>query len=126
MRQVIESHRGSDFLLGSADCATLFSNAVFAMTGFDPAEGCRNYSCPVSALRVLRARGFRSVLELVEANFVEIPVTLAQRGDLGFPEIPNGEPLMSPGVIDGPVAFSMNETGFVILPRQILQRAFAV
>lgn len=113
------------FAWGTADCATLFGDVVVAITGYDPIADGRGYRTELGAVRKMKAAGFNTMVELVEARFVEIPVALAHRGDLGFPaEVP--EALMCPAIIDGHVAISKSPIGSVVIPRSAIARAFAV
>lgn len=124
MRAAIDFHRDRPFEWGASDCS-LFAEAVEAMTGFDPIAAVRGYQGEIDALRRLRAAGYASTLELVRDYFQEIPPALAQRGDLGYPaSIPHA--LMSPAVIDGAVAYSKHPAGFIVIPRSLITRAFAV
>jgi hypothetical protein len=125
MRAVLAVHRAAPFAWGSSDCSVAF-DVVAAITGFDPIEAVRGYSSEISALRALRREGFETCLALVEKNFVEIAAAHAMRGDLGYPAaIPH--PLMSPAVIDGPLAYSKSPgEGWVVVPTASLTRIFAV
>lgn len=95
------------------------------MTGFDPGAEMRGYSSEREALAKVKAAGYSTMLEFVEANFSEIDPALAQRGDIGYPrDIPH--PLMSPAIIDGPLAYSKHPAGGVVISRDLLARAWAV
>lgn len=123
MRHMLARHRALSFEWGVSDCS-MFAEVVTVMTGFNPAAGVRRYASALTARTALQALGYRSVLELVIANFDEIPPSRAQRGDLGF----TGDvmALTSPAVIDGAMAHSKGEQGYVSVPRGHLLRAFAV
>jgi hypothetical protein len=125
MRSVIAAHRVTPFAWGASDCSLAF-DVVAAITGFDPISVVRGYDSEISALRSLRKAGFETCLALVEKNFVEISAAQAMRGDLGYPAaIPH--PLMSPAVIDGPLAYSKSPgEGWVVVPTASLTRIFAV
>ena len=112
------------FVWGESDCAILFSEAVEALTGFNPIADGGTYTTRIGALRGLKKLGFDSVFDLVAARFPEIPPAHAMRGDLGFAD--GFDPLLSPAVIDGSVAHSKSESGYVIVPRGHILRAFAV
>lgn len=125
LRAVLDHHRSLPFSWGASDCSLAF-DAVRAMTGFDPIERIRGYSSEISALRNLRAEGFENTFDLVAKDFVEIPAAKAIRGDLGYPSAIR-HPLMSPAVIDGPIAYSKSPgEGWVIVPTASLVRIFAV
>lgn len=125
LRAVLAEHRAQPFQWGVSDCS-LFADVVLGMTGFDPIVGIRGYSCERSALRALRARGFATTADLVRASFSRVDLAHAQRGDLGYPaEIRH--PLMSPAVIDGPLAYSKSPgDGWVVVPTSSLVETFAV
>ena len=124
MRGGILAHATTPFVWGSSDCAFVF-DIIRDMTGFFPIEDMHVYTSEAGAVRVLRAAGFNSMLELVEACFPEIPPAMAQRGDIGYPaDIPH--PLMSPAIIDGANAYSKHPAGGIIIPRHHLTRAWAV
>lgn len=94
-------------------------------TGFDAIERIRGYSSEAGALRALRAAGYATTLELIQACFVEIEPKFAQRGDIGYPaKIPHA--LMSPALIDGAFAHSKHPAGAVSVPRNSIARAWAV
>lgn len=124
MRDALGLHRAAPFSWGKSDC-TMFAHVVWAMTGWDPIEDIRGYTDERSAMRKLLDAGFRSAPELIQARFTEIPVSEAQRGDIGYPEI-IGHRLMSPAVIDGQSAFSKSPDGWLVLPRSAIKVAFAV
>ena len=124
MRGLIAQHVHTPFEWGVSDCSFVF-DVIAAMTGFDAADGMRGYLTEAGAMRAVQRMGFKSVLEVVEASFVEIDPGLAARGDIGYPaQIPH--PLMSPAIIDGANAFSKQPSGGVIMPRIALARAWAV
>lgn len=99
------------------------SDCVHVMTGFNPTRGIR-YATKLGALRAFHEHGCMTAIGLVESLFEEINPAEAVRGDLGIPA--EYDDLMSPAIIDGPVAFSKNEDGPVIIPRTSIVRAFAV
>jgi len=123
MRAELARHIAAPFEWDESDCGFAFS-VVRAITGFDAIAGLRGYEDGPEALRRLRAAGYPSVLDLVAAHFPEIPPSEAMRGDLGYPA--TVEPLMSPAVINGPVAHSKSLAGPVVVPRGLIVRAFAV
>lgn len=125
MREVLEHHRSLPFTWGTSDCALAF-DVVRAITGFDPIANIRGYSSETGALLNLRRDGYEATLDLVATEFVEIPAAKAMRGDLGYPDR-IAHRLMSPAVIDGPVAYSKSPgEGWVVVPTVSLARIFAV
>lgn len=125
MRTVLAEHMRTPFEWGRSDCA-LYADVVWAMTGWDPIALYRGrYRSAEGAMRMIAESGADSVLEFVARRFPEIPPALAQRGDLVFPAGIDHR-LMSPAVVDGPLAFSKNEDGPVIMSIASAGRAFAV
>lgn len=124
LREVIIRHARTPFAWGECDCATLFGQAVAAVTGIDPIPERLNYRTAQGALRSVRGAGFETMLDLVAARFAEIPPSAAQRGDLGFTA--EGGPLVCPVIIDGAVAHGKALAGSVQVPRGLIVRAFAV
>lgn len=121
---MIAEHMAKPFAWGASDCSFVF-DIIFEMTGFDPIEDVRGYSTEAGAFKALKRAGFETTLDLVSEHFVEIPPGLAQRGDIGYPaSIPND--LMSPAIFDGASAFSKEPSGGVIVPRDVIVRAWAV
>lgn len=123
MRVSLARHLAAPFEWGGSDCA--FSLDIARdMTGFDILDGLRGYTNAQEAMETLRAAGYQTVLDLVAAHFPEISPSEAQRGDLGYPA--DVAPLMSPALINGPVAHSKSMAGPVTVPRGLIARAFAV
>jgi hypothetical protein len=125
MRAVLAEHRAHPFEWGVSDCS-LFADVVYAITGFDPIAQVRGYDSEITALRALRVAGFQTTADLVRASFAPIDPAHAQRGDLGYPAFIR-HPLMSPAVIDGPVAFSKSPgEGWIVFPVASLATVYAV
>lgn len=123
MRVSLARHIASPFVWDDSDCSFAF-RVVADITGFDALEGLRGYQSAQEAMQILRQAGYRTVLDLVAANFPEIAPSEAGRGDLGY--VDGVEPLMSPALINGPVAHSKSLAGPVTVPRGMITRAFAV
>ena len=71
------------FAYGRHDCAINMANLVEAQTGIDLAAAYRGaYASLGEGLELLREAGLRDHLELVERNFEEVPVSMAQNGDI--------------------------------------------
>lgn len=124
LTHAIGSHLAAPFQWGVSDCA-LFAGVVAAMTGHDCLAGADAYRTERGARRALSKLGYRTVAALVADHFHEIDPALAQRGDLGYPAGAL-DALMSPAVVCGPLAYSKNPLGPVLLSRTGLARAFAV
>lgn len=124
MRAALERHQREPFMWGASDCARMWGDTVAAVTGENPLAGWR-YASERGAVRELLARGYKSAFDFISKNYDEIPPSLARRGDFGFPAEIEGS-LMSPAIIDGAVAHSKNESGLVVIPRNLIVRAFAL
>lgn len=117
-------HQAQPFGWGGSDCATLFADAVEAVTGVDPLAEWRPWADRTAAERALVRSGYRSVAELVVDRFPEITPATAQRGDIGFTI--EFHRLMSPAVVVGSEAVSRDQKGWIVFPRTELVRAFKV
>ncbi|MGE4339266.1 MAG: hypothetical protein AB7E55_25315 [Pigmentiphaga sp.] len=91
MIDVIRGHELMSFSLGRSDCWCLAMDVVRAVTGSDPYAKARRYSTAVGSRRVLRTEGFTSIEQALAAAFEAVPPALAQRGDLGVIETPEGQ-----------------------------------
>ncbi len=72
------------FEFGKHDCCLFAANCIKAMTGKDPARGFRRYRSELGAYKLIR-RQWAGKLENIAtgpAGGTEIPVSMAQRGDL--------------------------------------------
>lgn len=125
LQSALENHMGQPFQWGVSDCGILFADAVLAMTGKDPLYDIRGrYKTARGALLALKRSGYSGVMDLVAARFDEIAPINAGRGDLVFPE--KTDRLSSPAVLLGMTGLSKNETGSIIIPRELFIRAYRV
>lgn len=114
-------HRGP-VAWGRSDCFAFVQEAVAAVTGVMPYREERGrYDGPVSAARRLAERGFKSTEAALAALFPELPVALAQRGDIGIAAADG-----SPVIFEGRGAVGRGVDGLVRLSRKQVRRAFAV
>lgn len=80
------ANRGLEY--GQLDCCMFSANVVLAMTGFDPAHDLRGkYDSEESAYALMREKFNGGIEKTVSAlarrsGFEEIPVLMAQRGDV--------------------------------------------
>ena len=125
MRSVIERHQREAFVWGESDCAVMCGDVIWAITGVNVMRGYW-WGSERGAIVALRRSGVSSAVEAFTAGRCEIPPGEACRGDLGAIAEHEGEPLMSPAIIDGAFAFSKNKDGPVIVPRSAIVRAWAV
>ena len=125
MRQTVDYHQRNGFFFGTFDCGILFGDVDKAMTGEDPLKGIRGYKTPAGALKKLKAKGYNSVLELVEDKYKEISPGIAGRGDFVYCQL-DDDPLRSPAVVMGAVVVSRDENSWQQVPRIDIKRAFKV
>lgn len=80
----LESVRSKPFKYGENDCCLFVANAVEAMTGIDPAEEFRGYDEDGAKEILSRFGGLEGLAEYVceKSGFPEVPVSMAQRGDV--------------------------------------------
>lgn len=117
---VTEAHLNTPLVWGQSDCILTAADAVEAVLGDDPAKDIRgNYKSKTGAYRLIRERGFKSVADVLSSQFEEVPVALAQRGDLGFYEKTAGYFCEYGFAVKG-------EDGLRFLPRTMAERAFKV
>lgn len=103
------------FRMGSQDCALFASGAVRAMTGHDPAAAFRGtYTDLKTGLERLKAAGFKSHIQIVDALFDRVPAAFAQVGDLALIEVPEGYAL---GLVAGDTLVCLTPAGLGHLPR---------
>lgn len=121
LAETIERHRLGRFEWGRYDCSTLIGDTAQALGCVDPFEGSR-WSTKFEAIMAMRNAGWRSAREFISATLAPVPVALAQRGDVGFTV--EFMPLMCPAVITGAEAVSRDETGWLVLPREMLVEAY--
>ena len=77
----VAQRRCSPFAWGSQDCCQFARKTIEAMTDADPLPEVPAYSSAREGMRVLRDLGGIEALP-VRASLPEIPLALAQRGDL--------------------------------------------
>ncbi|KAB2782534.1 hypothetical protein F9L00_03440 [Brucella anthropi] len=117
---ITEAHLNSPMVWGQSDCILTAADAVEAVLGDDPAKDIRGkYKSKTAAYRLIKQRGFKSVAEALSSLFEEIPVALAQRGDLGVYENTAGYFCEYGFAVKG-------EDGLRFLPRTMAEKAFKV
>ena len=121
----IAGHQAMPFAWGRADCATLFGDCVWAMTGVDPLKPFRPWDNPRSAAHALFRAGAPDCAAWVATILPQIAPAQAQRGDFGYASGPRDR-LQFPAVITGAEAMSRNETGWVVFPRSLVTQAFTI
>ena len=124
LNDVVAKHQALPAQYGVSDCYLIADDAVEAVTGsFMHGEAARRYTSPAGAAKQLRKRGFKSVRDAFAARFTEIPVLLAQRGDIGVYDN-NGE--ISGGVFTSVGFMVRGEQGIVFLLPTAALAAFRV
>lgn len=117
---ITEAHLNMPMVWGRSDCILTAADAVEAVLGDDPAKDIRGkYKSKTAAYRLIKQRGFKSVAEALSSQFEEIPVALAQRGDLGVYEKTAGYFCEYGFAVKG-------EDGLRFLPRTMAEKAFKV
>lgn len=85
---VTEKHISMPAVWGECDCLLTAADAIAAVTGRDVAKAIRGtYSDQNGALRAMRRRKCKTVLDVFAKRFVEIGSLSAWRGDVGVVEI---------------------------------------
>jgi hypothetical protein len=123
--EIVARHRAQPFAWGASDCFTLPLEAIVALTGVDPWPGLHDYDSRLSAARCLASQGFASLADAFAAQFPEVPVPLAQRGDVGVIEDEATGSMCGALFLASGVA-GKTETGLHIFPRDRVVRAFEV
>lgn len=125
LEAIIRRHQTATFKWGRFDCATLVSDAVWAMTGEDPLARFRPWMGESTASRALLSSGHRSVPSWIGSTFPEIACAKAGRGDLGYCAGDTGA-LQFPAIIMGAHCVSRDEHAWIVFPRDLLARTFKV
>jgi len=124
LNDVVAKHQALPAQYGVSDCYLIADDAVEAVTGnLMHGAAARRYKTPAGAGKQLRKRGFCSVRDAFAARFAEIPVLMAQRGDIGVYDN-NGE--TSGGVFTSAGFMVRGEQGIVFLPPTAALAAFRV
>lgn len=125
LEEVLERYQDGVFAWGERDCFTLPMDVAAALTGVDPWASERTYTTEIGAARKLKRLGFSDVADAFAAKLEEIPVTLAQRGDIGTVSDASGA-ACGVVVLGTLVAGMSPSAGLTFLPRARLSRAFRV
>jgi hypothetical protein len=112
------------FVWGSTDCLGFALACVKAVRGSLPIEDLPAYSDAMEARRVLRDMGARELENAFMMHFEPVPVSMAQRGDIGVLVAPDG--IQSAMVCLGPSWAGKTEDGLLQVPRSVIARAFRV
>jgi hypothetical protein len=113
----IASKRSVAFEWGVNDCCTFSAGAVEALTGVDPVPEYRGaYSTALQSARVLDGKTMEEVLD---SKFAEVPIGFAQRGDLVLMD-------ECVGVVAGDYAWFISEVGLERVKRSSWEKAWGV
>lgn len=86
LNAVVAAHQALPGDWGVSDCFIIPDDAVEAVTGEKMYPDARGYKTEAGAAKQLRKRGFDNVRQAFAAKLDEIPVAMAQRGDIGVIE----------------------------------------
>jgi len=138
LHEYLAERMNAPFVWGKNDCCLFACDAVFEMTGFDLAIDFRSkYDSALSAIRAMQEFVSDSSVEnshLVGAvaariaaqhEIKEIPVLMAQRGDVALVLAARGESL---GIVSlrGDSVLSPGEKGLVALPLKMALKAWRI
>lgn len=111
------------FEYGKHDCALFAAGAVEAMTGEDVARGFRGYRTLKAGVKKARAKGFRDHVEIFAKRFDEVPVAMAQVGDVAI--VP-GDDGLAVGIVQGEQIYVAAPRGIGLVPLLTAKQAFRV
>jgi hypothetical protein len=117
LSEYIASKRSVTFEWGVEDCCTFSAGAVEVLTGVDPVPEYRGaYSTALQSARVLDGKTMEEVLD---SKFPEVPIGFAQRGDLVLMDD-------CVGVVAGDYAWFVSDVGFERVKRGLWEKAWGV
>lgn len=120
----IRLHMKGEFEWGQYDCGTLFSDAVYAMTDFDPMQPFGRWKSETDVMRTMVTLGVKTLKDYVISVLPEIAPAMARRGDVGYAaEVGT---LSCPAIILGTEAVSRDQSGWVSIPTTSLVTAYRV
>lgn len=122
INDVIRKHRALPSQYGISDCYLITDDAVEAVTGERMFPGVQ-YSSELGAAKEMRSRGFDNVEQAFASLFETVPVSLAQRGDIGVIES-NGQ--ICGGFVSSIGFVTRNDVELRILPVSMMKTAFKV
>lgn len=105
---------------GEHDCAIFAGGAAGAQTGVDYiTEWVGTYTDMTTGLAALNAKGYADHVDLVRQTFTEVPVSMAQEGDIAVV----GDAL---GVVQGAAIYVLRPEGIGLVPLLSASTAFRV
>ncbi len=118
------SVRQTPFAPGQMDCALFVAGAIEAMTGEDlSASFAGNYTTLKGGFKQLKKAGFRDLVALSEAHLSEVPVSMAQVGDIALLSSEDG---LAFGLVQGEHIFVRHPDGQAVLPLLSAVRVFRI
>jgi hypothetical protein len=122
LKAVITKHQALPSQYGVSDCYLICDDAVEAITGSRMFPDV-SYTTEQGAAKQLLLHGFKTVEDAFMFKFPTVPVSLAQRGDIGVME-ENG--VVSGGVFVGIGFMCRDVSKVVFLPISRVKTAFKV
>lgn len=114
---VIRNYELAEFQYGVTDCAMFGGECVEAITGTNPViEWKGRYTTSLGGLRVARKNGYENQADWFVKNGSEIPVAMAQFGDLALLEGDANETGWTVGLVGGSFILAMSEKGLTRVP----------
>lgn len=118
--EYIASMRDVPFKYGENDCCTFVGGAVLAVTGTDKMQEFRGkYKSMASSVKALREIGAGDLEKTIDSKFPEVPISLAQRGDIAFYD-------GSLGVVMDGYAWFVSDEGLIRILRSSWTKAWSV
>lgn len=124
LKLVIEKHMALPLQWGVSDCYIIVDDAVQALTGDCLYSGATKYKTEKGAAKILAKHGFRTVHDALAGALDQIPVSMAQRGDVGVVYQQNGD--VSGGVFTPQGFMSKSQFGVEFLPLSSVYAAYRV
>lgn len=121
LHEYLAEWRGRRFEPGRADCAQFVRGWVFVRTRKDFGDGI-DYATISAGLAALRRRGFADHIDLAARTLQEVPVAMAQLGDIAVIKTENGQAL---AIIGGEHVYALGRDGLCVMPRYKATRTFA-
>lgn len=124
LKHIVEKHMALPSQYGVSDCYIFPDDIVEAITGKKMfGAAVRRYKTELGAAKQLRKKGFETVQDAFSHCFEEIPVSLAQRGDIGVVH-QNGEVCGGVFVAQG---FAIRDTKIIrFISPLLVDKAFKV
>lgn len=115
------------FEYGVHDCILFPAGAVTAVTDVDLAKPFRGkYHDLRSGIKLLHDAGYMNQFAYIEENFSEIPVAMAQPGDIGLVNVSDDGQMLSGCVFGGEMIYVLGENGMAALDRMKAVKAYKV